>query len=75
MTLNALKHLDEDEFFYAIEELWETDLLQRIKAREQRYGISSGEAYARIKDGLVVETPDMLAWIKDFELAKKEGLL
>lgn len=75
MNLSDLEHLDEEEFFYAIEELWETDLLTRIKEREQRYGISSGEAYARMKDGLLVETKDLLSWVKDFEIAKREGLL
>ena len=75
MKLSELEQLDEEEFFFAIEELWENALLESLHKREARYGISSGEAYARLKDGLLVETKDMLDWAHEFKTAKREGLI
>ena len=75
MPLEDFEDLSEEEFFLAVADLWEEDVLARIGKREARYGISSGEAYARVRDGLLIATPDLVEWLRDFELAKREGLL
>lgn len=75
MGLDEFRHLDEDEFLYCMSERLEEELLDKIQAREKRYGITSEEALDRVKDGLLLETKDILAWINDYNHAKREGLL
>lgn len=69
-TAELLAQLDDDSFQDALL----ADLLQRVEAFEQQYGMPSDSVNQAIDMGLLVESHEVCQWLLDYKMLLRLGV-